>query len=98
MKGLRQSWLGEMRTITLRHLNQSNGKGFQVVAELVNPEECKKAIEEVIAKFGRIDGLVNNAGVNDGVGLRMAIMKHSWSHCIKILYTITSWHSMLYQN
>ena len=43
--------------------------GFQVVAELTNPAECKKAVEQVLEKFGRIDGLVNNAGVNDGVGL-----------------------------
>jgi L-fucose dehydrogenase len=26
-------------------------------------------VREVIRQFGRIDGLVNNAGVNDGVGL-----------------------------
>ncbi|GAA4730587.1 SDR family oxidoreductase [Flavisolibacter ginsenosidimutans] len=39
------------------------------VAELSRPEECKKAVDAVVAKYGRIDGLVNNAGVNDGVGL-----------------------------
>ena len=42
---------------------------FQVVAELSNPAECEKAVNEVIKKYGRIDGLVNNAGQNDGVGL-----------------------------
>lgn len=48
------------------------GKGFQadqVVAELAHPEACEKAIQSIIQKYGRIDGLVNNAGVNDGVGL-----------------------------
>lgn len=43
--------------------------GHQVVAELSNPEECKAAVEAIVEKYGRIDGLVNNAGVNDGVGL-----------------------------
>lgn len=47
----------------------AGGKAFQVVAELSNPEHCKKAVEATVAKFGRIEGLVNNAGVNDGVGL-----------------------------
>lgn len=47
----------------------SGGQAFTVTAELSKPEECKKAIDEIIAKFGRIEGLVNNAGVNDGVGL-----------------------------
>ena len=42
---------------------------FQVVAELTKPEACEQAVKSVIEKFGRIDGLVNNAGVNDGVGL-----------------------------
>ena len=44
-------------------------KAFQVVAELTNPADSKKAVDAVIAKFNRIDGVVNNAGVNDGVGL-----------------------------
>jgi L-fucose dehydrogenase len=30
---------------------------------------CREAITEVERRFGAIDGLVNNAGVNDGVGL-----------------------------
>ena len=53
-------------------LNEITGKGqraFQVVAELTDPNECKKAVDAVVAKFKRIDGVVNNAGVNDGVGL-----------------------------
>lgn len=50
-------------------LDKIGGVGYQVVAELSNPEDCKKSIEKVIEKFGKIDGLVNNAGVNDSVGL-----------------------------
>ncbi len=45
------------------------GKAFSVVAELTKPKDCQKAVEKVVKKYGRIDGLVNNAGVNDGVGL-----------------------------
>jgi L-fucose dehydrogenase len=44
-------------------------KCWHIAAELTSNDECKKAINEVVGKFGRIDGLVNNAGVNDGVGL-----------------------------
>ena len=43
--------------------------GFQVEAELSQPDQCHMAVDAVIKKFGRIDGLVNNAGVNDGVNL-----------------------------
>ncbi|MEO5948751.1 MAG: SDR family oxidoreductase [Chitinophagaceae bacterium] len=44
-------------------------QAFQVVAELTEPAQCEAAVKAVVEKFGRIDGLVNNAGVNDGVGL-----------------------------
>lgn len=37
--------------------------------KLADPEECRRAIDYVKEKYGRIDGLVNNAGANDGVGL-----------------------------
>ncbi|UTN05400.1 SDR family oxidoreductase [Flavobacterium bizetiae] len=50
-------------------IKASGKEAFQVVADLTKPEDCKKAIEAIIQKCGRIDGLVNNAGVNDGVGL-----------------------------
>lgn len=47
----------------------AGGKAFAIEAELTQPDACKKAVDETLAQFGRIDGLVNNAGVNDGVGL-----------------------------
>ena len=54
---------------TVEAIRADGGKCFQVVAELTRAEDCKKAIDTIIKNFGKIDGLVNNAGVNDGVGL-----------------------------
>lgn len=54
---------------TVKEIEAAGGKAFQIVAELTAPAECENAIKQVISKFNRIDGLVNNAGVNDGVGL-----------------------------
>lgn len=50
-------------------LQEIGGNGLAVVSELTIPSECKKAVDETVKKYGRIDGVVNNAGVNDGVGL-----------------------------
>jgi L-fucose dehydrogenase len=40
-----------------------------VIVDLTHPENCRRAVEETLTKFGAIDALVNNAGVNDRVGL-----------------------------
>lgn len=50
-------------------IQENGGQASYAIAELTDPEQCKNAIEKVVSEFGRIDGLVNNAGVNDGVGL-----------------------------
>ncbi|MGC3943434.1 MAG: SDR family oxidoreductase [Chryseolinea sp.] len=50
-------------------LKQTGKESFQVAAELTQPLESEKAVKATLDKYGRIDGLVNNAGVNDGVGL-----------------------------
>ena len=40
-----------------------------IVADLLSPAACQTAIDSTVEKFGRVDALVNNAGVNDKVGL-----------------------------
>jgi L-fucose dehydrogenase len=55
--------------IAIKAIEAEGGKAWSVVAELTSPEACKSAVDQVIAQFGRIDGLINNAGVNDGVSL-----------------------------
>jgi len=53
----------------LQQVVGNSENAIQVVAELTRPDECEKAINAVVRIFNRIDGLVNNAGVNDGIGL-----------------------------
>jgi L-fucose dehydrogenase len=50
-------------------LKLAPGRGHYVIADLEAAENCAKAVTETALSFGRIDALVNNAGVNDGVGL-----------------------------
>jgi NAD(P)-dependent dehydrogenase (short-subunit alcohol dehydrogenase family) len=54
---------------TVADIEAAGGKAYQFVAELTEPAACEQAVKAVLDKTGRIDGLVNNAGVNDGVGL-----------------------------
>jgi len=59
----------EDNLITIKEVGAAGGQAHQVVAELTDPAACENAINKVLQQFGRIEGLVNNAGVNDGVGL-----------------------------
>jgi L-fucose dehydrogenase len=64
--------IGRNEDDNMKAVREIEAMGFTakcIQAELTKPEDCDKAIQQVIAQCGRIDGLVNNAGVNDGVGL-----------------------------
>ncbi|ASZ11626.1 SDR family oxidoreductase [Chitinophaga pendula] len=68
-------------------IEATGGKAYGVVAELGNPDACKKVIEATVDKYGTVHGLVNNAGANDGVGLEngspekfMASLQSNLSH------------------
>ena len=50
-------------------LKASGYRAAHVEAELTDPHASEKAVQAAFEAFGRIDALVNNAGVNDGIGL-----------------------------
>ena len=54
---------------TVSAIKTAGGEAFSLRAELAEADQCRRAVEAALQQFGRIDGLVNNAGINDGVGL-----------------------------
>jgi L-fucose dehydrogenase len=40
-----------------------------VLADLSDDDQCRRAVSDIRARHARIDGLVNNAGANDSIGL-----------------------------
>jgi L-fucose dehydrogenase len=52
-------------------LRESGAESHVWVGELAKAANCRDAIQEILGKTNRIDALVNNAGVNDGVGLEI---------------------------
>src|SRR5438045_9545418 len=61
----RDRWHGEKLQSEL----SPGGACSFVFADLERENDCSKAVEQAVAIFGRLDALVNNAGVNDKVGL-----------------------------
>jgi L-fucose dehydrogenase len=52
-----------------QELNGQGKENFLMLLEIGEADNCKKAIEQTIEKYGHIDALINNVGVNDNVGL-----------------------------
>jgi len=48
---------------------------YFIHTDLLNPSEIQMAVKKIIEKYGRLHGLVNNAGTNDGVGLESGNVK-----------------------
>jgi L-fucose dehydrogenase len=57
---------GQKLQSELKHSGQECGF---VAVDLSTAENCAAGVAGAVREFGRIDGLVNNAGINDGVGL-----------------------------
>ena len=58
---------------TITELEALNVKAKSYKYDVANKDACAKAVEEVMAEFGRIDVLVNNAGITrDGLFMRMS--------------------------
>ena len=49
---------------------ESSGARCELVeAHLADSEVCRQVVAHIESKYGQLHGLVNNAGVNDGIGL-----------------------------
>lgn len=69
-EGIANVLLEEGAIVAIIDFNVSKNKEiYSVIADLNDPDQCKMAIEKIVLKFGKMDGLVNNAGINDNINL-----------------------------
>lgn len=52
-----------------KSLHEEGVDAMFVATDVTDPFACGVAVDKISAKYGRIDILVNNVGVNDSVGL-----------------------------
>jgi len=57
-------------TQTISTLPDRSLKGSYFTVDLTSAEACKKVVADIVAELGPIDALVNNAGLNDNIGLQ----------------------------
>ena len=82
-EGIVRSFLDEGARIANLNRSRKEGETLQeeyakqgkecyfIQGDLCQTDACRSAVEKTVAKFGRLDVVVNNAGVNDSVGLEV---------------------------
>ncbi|WP_261305165.1 SDR family NAD(P)-dependent oxidoreductase [Paenibacillus andongensis] len=68
---------------TVDEITSGGGSAVFIQADVTIPESVKSMVDEVIARFGRIDVLFNNAGVS-GVGAIHEVEPEAWDRVINI--------------
>jgi L-fucose dehydrogenase len=53
----------------IQELSSKNQIAYHIPMRLLDPDQAMDAVNMAVSRFGRIDGIVNNAGANDGIGL-----------------------------
>jgi len=48
---------------TLGPIKRDGGEAFAIVADISKTADCKRAVEEVVGRYGQLDILVNNVGI-----------------------------------
>lgn len=71
------------------------GEAAFIPAELADDDACAQAVAQVVAQFGRIDGLVNNAGANDNIGLERSPAEFRASLDANLVHYFTMAHHSL---
>ena len=55
---------GDTAAATAKQITQAGGHGVEVQADITRAEDAERAAAEAVARFGRIDVLVANAGIS----------------------------------
>lgn len=66
----------------VEYVKEIKKKGIDAIfckTDVTNPEQIENAVSAITEKYGRIDVVINNVGVNDGVGLDASYEDFMWS-------------------
>ncbi|MEM9325844.1 MAG: SDR family oxidoreductase [Bacteroidota bacterium] len=80
-----------------KEIHEKGGTCAVAAEDLTAVSSCQHIVEQAVDELGGIDGLVNNAGVNDGAGLEQGPEKFESSIRINLLHYYNMVHYALPQ-
>ena len=76
----------ELGQEVVAEIEAQGGRAVFLAADHTNAEDCRQVVERIIADFGRLDILFNNAGVVLS-GTAESISEEDWSHTLDLNVT-----------
>lgn len=81
----------EKAALVAAGINQSGGTAIAIAADVTDHQRAVAVVDEILARFGRVDALVNNAGRTMPKGL-LEISEQEWDATIAVnLKSCFSW-------
>lgn len=76
-------WSAELGTASTEEIRQNGGEASFVKCDVSNEEQVKHVVDKTIETYGKIDVLVNNAGVGTYTSV-LDTTSESWDRCLAI--------------
>jgi len=68
-------------------IETAGGNGLPIAADVTNPADVARLVEETVARFGTVDILINNAGGGKGYGLTVDLSLTEWQATLDLTLT-----------
>ena len=72
---------------TARMIAEEGGESIVVEADVTKAPDCEKTVSQAVAKWGRLDILVNNVGIGGPPGNAVDVDIEAWEHAMRVNVT-----------
>ena len=74
----------ERAAATAAEIKSAGGTAFAFAADISRSEECSALVQSALDRWGRVDVLLNNAGIGGGDGPAHAIEAKAWERILSV--------------
>jgi 2-dehydro-3-deoxy-L-rhamnonate dehydrogenase (NAD+) len=79
----------ESAVAAVEQLHESGAEAVEEVADITKPEQVEAMVERTIGAFGKLDVLINNAGITGSDASLSKITDEDWERVLKLNLTAT---------